>query len=531
MKQVLNLILKVAAVAAVAGVFAPADIAAQSSGKTLKFVPQADLRILDPIWTTAYIVRNHGYMIYDTLFATDANFKVQPQMADGYKVSADGLTYTITLRDGLKWHDGQPVKPADCIASIRRWSKRDAFGQKTAEMIAEMTALDDKSFTIKLKAPYPALIESLGKLSSNVPFMMPERVANTSADEQIKEVVGSGPFKFVKDEWVPGNKVVYVKNPDYVPRKDAPSWAAGAKVVKVDRVEWLYIPDPATAAAALAAGEVDIWEQLHPDLVPVLKRSKDIVVDNIDPLGSIGIVRFNHLQPPFNNAKMRQALLYLVDQKDYMTAVAGDQSNWQTCYAYYTCNTPFASEAGADVLKGARNLEKAKQLVKESGYNGEKIVVLSATDQPIVHNQALITTELLRKLGVNVELQANDWGTLITRRASKEPIDKGGWSIFHTWWVGPDMTSPALNSALRGQGGTAWFGWPTNPKIEQLRDQWFQSPDLETAKKLAIEIQAEAYQAAPYIPTGQFKIPTAYRKNISGLIVAPVAFLWNIEKK
>ncbi len=255
------------------------------------------------------------------------------------------------------------------------------------------------------------------------------------------------------------------------------------------------------------------------------------MVDNIDPLGSIGIVRFNHLQPPFNNAKMRQALLYLVDQKDYMTAVAGDQSNWQTCYAYYTCNTPFASEAGADVLKGARNLEKAKQLVKESGYNGEKIVVLSATDQPIVHNQALITTELLRKLGVNVELQANDWGTLITRRASKEPIDKGGWSIFHTWWVGPDMTSPALNSALRGQGGTAWFGWPTNPKIEQLRDQWFQSPDLETAKKLAIEIQAEAYQAAPYIPTGQFKIPTAYRKNISGLIVAPVAFLWNIEKK
>ncbi|HSE79103.1 MAG TPA: ABC transporter substrate-binding protein [Alphaproteobacteria bacterium] len=531
MKQRLTSLVGIAAVAAVATAFASHDVAAQSSSKTLKFIPQADLRIVDPVWTTAYITRNHGYMVYDTLFATDANFKVQPQMAETHTASPDGLTHTIKLRDGLKWHDGQPVKPADCIASIRRWSKRDAFGQKTAEMIAEMTVVDDRTFAIKLKAPYPALIESLGKLSSNVPFMMPERVANTDANEQIKETIGSGPFKFVREEWVPGNKVVYVKNTDYVPRKEPPSWAAGGKVVKVDRVEWVYIPDPATAAAAMSAGEADIWEQLHPDLVPVLARSRDIVVDNIDPLGSIGIIRFNHLQPPFNNPKMRQALQYLVDQKEYLTAIAGDQKNWKTCYAYYTCDTPMASEAGAEVLKGARSLDKAKQLVKEAGYNGEKIVVLSATDQPIVHGQALITTELLRKIGVNVELHANDWGTLITRRASKEPVDKGGWSIFHTWWVGPDMVNPALNSALRGNGAGAWFGWPTNEKIEKLRNDWFVAPNLDEQKKLAAEIQMAAYEAAPYIPVGQFKIPTAYRKNISGIIVAPVAFLWNIEKK
>ena len=531
MRQILASVLKLAAVAGVAAALTPADALAQSSGKTLRFIPEADLRVLDPIWTTAYITRNHGYMVYDTLFAIDEHFKVQPQMADKYEVSQDGLLYTITLRDGLKFHDGQPVRSADCIASLQRWAKRDGFGQKTAEMVVEMKPVNDKTFTIRLKQPYPLLIESIGKLSSNVPFIMPERIASTDAFTQITDATGSGPFKFMKDEWVPGNKAVYVKNTDYVPRKEPPSWAAGGKVVKVDRVEWVYIPDPATAAAAITAGEVDMWQQLHPDLVPVLQRSKDVVVANVDPLGSSGILRFNHLQPPFNNVKMRQALLELVDQKEYMAGVAGDQKNWKTCYSFYTCGTPLASEVGADNFKGARNLDRAKQLVKEAGYNGEKVVVIDATDQPIVHNQALITTELLRKMGLNVDLQANDWGTLITRRASKEPVDKGGWSIFHTWFVGPDLTNPALSLPLRGAGEASWFGWPTDPKIEQLRNEWFTAPSAEEQTKDAQDLQKEAFDFLPYIPTGQFIIPSAYRKNLEGVIVAPVAFLWNIEKK
>jgi peptide/nickel transport system substrate-binding protein len=530
MRQTLRTTFKLAALAAVAVVLLPSAVSAQSSTKTLRFIPEADLRVLDPIWTTAYITRNHGYMVYDTLFAIDKEFKVQPQMAEGYTVSADGLTYTITLREGLKFHDGAPVKAADCIASLRRWAKRDGFGQKTAEMIEAMTPVNDNSFTIKLKQPYPLLIESIGKLSSNVPFIMPERIANTDAFTQITDTTGSGPFKFVKDEWVPGNKTVYVKNNDYVPRKEPASWAAGGKVVKVDRVEWLYIPDPATAAAAITAGEADMWQQLHPDLVPVLQRSRDVVVANVDPLGSMGILRFNHLQPPFNNPKMRQAVLNAIDQKEMMTAVAGDPKNWTVCRSYYTCGTPLSSEAGADALKGP-NLDKAKQLVKESGYNGEKIVIIDATDQPIVHNQALVTFEAIRKLGVNVELQANDWGTLITRRASKEPVDKGGWSIFFTWFVGPDLTNPALSLPLRGAGEASWFGWPTIPKVEQLRNEWFVAKDEASQKKLATDLQIEAFEAVPYVPTGQFIIPSAYRKNLEGVIVAPVAFLWNIEKK
>lgn len=509
---------------------APPAAIAQGSGKTLKFIPEADLRSLDPIWTTAYITRNFGYMVYDTLFALDKDLKPQPQMVDSWSVSDDRLKWTFKLRDGLKFHDGQPVTAADCIASVARWGKRDPMGQALTAATAAMEAVDDKTFSISLKEPYPLMLDSLGKLSSNVPFIMPKRLADTDAFTQVTEAVGSGPFKFVKEEWVPGNKVVYVKNADYVPRKEPPSFASGGKVAKVDRVEWLYIPDSATAAAAINAGEVDWWQQLPPDLIPVLARNRDIVVTNVDPIGSIGMVRFNHLQPPFNNVKMRQALLYVVDQKDYLRAIAGDPKNWKECHAFYACDTPMASKAGAAPLDGPRDLAKAKALVKESGYNNEKIVVLSATDQPIVHAQALVTTENLRKLGVNVELQANDWGTLITRRSSKEPVDKGGWSIFHTWWVGPDMLNPALNSALKGSGAAAWFGWPTDEVIEKLRADWFRAPDLEAQKKIAAAIQERAFDQVPYVPTGQFIIPTAYRKNLSGVIVAPVAFLWNVEK-
>src|SRR5499433_408880 len=400
--------------------------------KTLKFIPQADLRILDPISTTAYITRNHGYMIYDTLFATDAKFQLQPQMVDKYELSKDGLTYTFTLRDGLKFHDGQPVRSADCIASLERWAKRDALGQKLAEATESWKAVNDKTFTLKLKRPFPLTLEALAKPSSNVPFIMPERIAKTDASTNITEAIGSGPFKFVKEEWVPGSKVVYVKNTDYVPRKEPPSWAAGAKVAKVDRVEWIYIPDSATAAAAINAGEVDWWEQMPPDLIPVLAKNKDVKVENIDPLGSIGLLRFNFMYPPFNNQMMREALLYVIDQNDYVLGIAGDAKNGHPCYSYFTCGTPLASEVAAAPMKGKRDFDKAKQLIKEAGYKGEKIVIIDATDQPIVHSQSLLTVETLKKLGLNAEVQAGDWGTLITRQTSKEPVDKGGWSIFHT---------------------------------------------------------------------------------------------------
>ena len=514
---------------ALALAFAASSTAAQE--KVLKFIPQADLRILDPITTTAYITRNHGYMVYDTLFATDAKFQIQPQMVDKWEVSKDKLTYTFTLRDGLKFHDRQPVRSADCIASLERWAKRDSLGQKLAQSTESWTAVNDKTFRLKLKKPFPLVLDALGKLSSNVPFIMPERIAKTDAFQNITETIGSGPFKFVKDEWMPGSKVVYLKNTDYVPRKEAPSWAAGGKVVKVDRVEWIYIPDPATAAAALNAGEADWWESLPPDLIPLLRKNKDVRVENLDPLGGLGMIRFNFLQPPFNNQKMREALLYVVDQRDYVLAFAGtDKKSGGTCYSFFTCGTPLSSEIGAEPLKGTRDFDKARKLIQQSGYKGEKIVVISATDQAIIHSQALITAELLRKLGLNVELQASDWGTLITRRTSKEPVEKGGWSIFTTWWVGPDVLSPA-SIPLGGAGEKAWIGWPNDPKLEELRQAWFDTTDAAAGKKAAEAVQVEAFKFVPFIPTMQIASPTAYRSNLSSVVVAPVIFFWNVEKK
>jgi peptide/nickel transport system substrate-binding protein len=511
---------------------APEAGRAEAQVKTLRFIPQADLRSIDPIWTTAYVTRNFGYLVFDTLFSLDKDFKPQPQMVDRWTASDDKLSYRFTLRDGLKWHSGEPVRAADCVASLERWGKRDTLGQKLMEAIGEMRALDDKTFTISLRYPFPLILDALGKLSSNVPFMMPERLAKTDAYQQIPEAIGSGPFKFVKEEWVPGNKAVFAKNDDYVPREEAPSFASGGKVAKVDRVEWLYIPDTTTAAAALNAGEADWYEQPPADLVPVFAANKDISVSTVDPLGNHGVLRFNQLQPPFDNFKLREAVLNLVDQKDYMGAAAGDPKYWKTCAALFGCGTPFETNAGADALLKGPNPAKAKELIKEAGYKGERIVLLSATDQPIVHGQALVTLDALRKAGFNVELQANDWGTLITRRTSKEPVDKNGWSIFHTWTSAPDFFSPAVNILVRGSGEKAWFGWPSDAAIEALIDSWFKAPGLAAQKQLAADIQIEAYNNnVPYVPTGQFVVPTAYRKNLEGIIVAPVVFLWNVEKR
>jgi peptide/nickel transport system substrate-binding protein len=522
----------VAAAVALALSFVPSPGWTQSAAKTLRFIPQADLRSIGPIWTTAYVTRNFGYLVFGTLFALDKDFKPQPQMVDRWTASDDKLTYSFILRDGLKWHDGQPVRAADCVASLERWGTRDTLGQKLMEAVGSIEAVDDKTLSIKLKFPFPLILDALGQLSSSVPFMMPERLAKTDAYQQIPEAIGSGPFKFVKEEWVPGNKAVFVKNIDYVPREEAPSFASGGKVAKVDRVEWLYIPDTATAAAALNAGEADWYEQPPADLLPVFAGNKDIVVATVDALGNQGVLRFNQIQPPFNNPKMREAVLNLVDQKDYMGAAAGDPKYWKTCAALFGCGTPFEANAGADALLKGPNLAKAKSLIADAGYKGEKIVLLSATDQPIVHGQAVVTLEALRGAAFNVELQANDWGTLITRQTSKEPVDKGGWSIFHTWTSAPDFFSPAVNIPVRGSGEKASFGWPTDAKIEALIDAWFKAPDLAAQKQLAADIQVGAYSNnVPYVPTGQFVVPTAYRKNLDGIIIAPVAFLWNVEKK
>ncbi len=505
---------------------------AQAAGQTtLRFIAQADLRVLDPIWTTAYVTRNHGYMVFDTLFALDDKFVPHPQMVGDYHVSADKLTYNFTLRDGLKFHDGQPVRGIDCTTSLKRWMARDALGQSLAKVLDTMDGDGDgKNFSIKLKTPFPLLLDGLAKVSTLVPFIMPERLAKTDPFTQVTEMVGSGPFKFVKAEFQPGNKVVYEKNPDYVPRKEPPNWASGGKVVKVDRCEWLYVPDKTTAAASLNAGEVDWWEDPPTDLLPLLTANPDVTVANYDPLGIMTMVRFNFLYPPFNNPKMRQAVLSVTNQADFMAAVAGDKKNWQVCASFFACDTPMANDAGSTALTGPRDFAKAKKLIAEAGYKGEKIVVLDGVDIAVPHTQALVVADLMKKLGLNVDIQAMDWGQEVTRRASKKPPEQGGWNVFGTGWVGADMLDPTVNQALRANGDQAWFGWPSDDKIEKLRAEWVAATDEATRKQLAVQLQERAFEFVPYVPTGEFMQKTAYRKTVKGRILAPAILMWNVEK-
>jgi len=518
-----------ASAAGVAALGLPSQTRADDA-KTLRFIMRNDLRVLDPMWTTAYVTRNHGYMVFDTLFALDAKFQPQPQMVGDYSISADKLAYTFTLRDGLNFHDGQPVRAADCVASLKRWMARDSVGQTLARITGELSGGDGKTFSIRLKEPFPLLLAGLAKVSSLPSFIMPERLAKTDPYQQVTETIGSGPFKFITAEFQPGHKAVYLKNADYVPRAEPPSWASGGKVVKVDRVEWLYIPEYSTAATALADGEVDWWEAPNLDLVPMLAANPAVKVEKTDPLGSTTMLRFNHLQPPFNNVKMRQALLAVIDQTEFMSALAGDPANWNLCASFFTCGTPMASNAGTEALTGKRDFDKAKKLIAEAGYKGEKIVVLDAVDTPTAHSHGLVVFQLLQQLGLNAELASSDWGSLVIRRALKKPVEEGGWSIFGTGWTGVETLDPSADLPLATNGGAAWFGWPEDQTLEALRAEWLKTPDSEARQEIAVKIQVRAFETLPYIPTGQWSPVTAYRKNLEGVIIAPALFMWNVEK-
>jgi len=524
------LLARLAAGLAGAALLVAAALPAAAQTKTLKIVAHADVKILDPTFTTAYITRNFGYMVYDMPFGLDEKGQPKPQMVDKWTTSKDGKLWTFTLRPNLKFSDGTAVTSTDVVASMQRWTSKDSIGRA---MIAiskpEWKAIDEKTFTLTLQEPFGMVLEGMAKPSGFPPVVMPERIAKLPTTAPLTEVMGSGPFMFKRDEWVPGNKAVFVRNPHYVARSDPGSGAAGSKKPHFDRIEWLYIPDANSAAAALKKGEVDYIEQVPPDYINTLRADPNI---KLVPSGSWqGWMVMNQLHPPFNNPKVRQAVLKAVNQDKFMAAMGYPKDLRVTsCATFFICGGPNETFAGADPWR-TPDVAKAKQLLAESGYKGEKVVIIDATDQPIVHSQSLLTLENLKKIGVNAEIQAGDWGTLITRRAVKEPPEKGGWNIFHTWLVGPDMVNPAVNFPIRGTGEKAWFGWPTDAKMEQLREAWFEAKDAASAKKAADAVQQRAFEFVPIIPTGQFILPTAYRSNISGLIIAPINLLWNVEKK
>ncbi|MEH2482054.1 peptide/nickel transport system substrate-binding protein [Nitrobacteraceae bacterium AZCC 2146] len=513
--------------AAVAPAFSMPKILRAQSQTTLRFMPVIDLTFLDPIFSTAQVSRNHGFMVYDTLYGINSALEVSPQMVSGHVVSNDDRQWDLTLRDGLLWHDGERVLARDCVASIRRWAARDGFGAELMAATDELSAPDDRTIRFRLKRPFPLLPAALGKAAVQAAFMMPERLASQDAFKALTEVVGSGPFRFVADERMQGARNVYARFDKYQPRQDGkPDWTAGPKIVHYDRVVWTTMPDAATGVAALQKGEQD-WQETAPhDLLPVLKRA-GITIRVLDSRGYTCMMRVNQLQPPFDNPAIRRALLGAIDQSSFMTAVAGDDPAYQVSpIGFFAPGTPMASDVGLDVFRGPRNMAKVKADLKAAGYNGEKVVLLVPLNSLAQKPLGDVAADMLQQAGMNVEYAGADFGTILQRQLKKEPVTEGGWSASVSNWQGIDWLNPAANTNLRGDGRAP--GWYKSEKMGVLRNQWLAAPNLAEQQRVCREIQALAFEEVPYFPIGQYNQPTAYRKNITGILDGTAVF-WNVR--
>jgi peptide/nickel transport system substrate-binding protein len=516
-----------------AGLHAP-DLSAQTrvpEHRVLRVVPFADLQSLDPIVTTVGIVQRHATMIYDFLFGRDDNQTPQPQMVRTWTVSPDGLVWTFMLREGLNFHDGQPVTAEDVVASLRRWAARDSNGRQIIARTESLAARDATTVVWTLNKPYGLMLQALSKPSGVVPAIMPRRLAETDPNRPITEAIGSGPFEFVREEWVPGSRVVYRRNARYVPREEPASGTAGGKQVKVDRVEWINIRDPQSAVLALQNGEVDYVEAPGTDFLPILRQAGMRIV-RTDKLGSQGMIRMNHLHPPFDKPEARRALLYAIDQQRVLRTMFSDPELFQECGAFFVCGAPFETRAGIEADFG-RNLQKARQLIQASGYKGEPIVLLHPTDVQTMNLSTLAVAEALRSIGMKVDLQAMDFASMSKRRANRAAPGQGGWHIGLTFWPGLIVSDPIGNVPMQASCDKAWPGWPCDAEYQQLIDQFAELKTHAERKALAEQIQKLAYErVVPYVPFGQWFAPVAHSPGLSGVIGMPgTLILWNIEKR
>ncbi|WP_408906642.1 ABC transporter substrate-binding protein [Roseomonas sp. CAU 1739] len=501
-----------------------------AESKTLIHVPQASMATLDPVWTTAVVTRNAGAMLWETLYGRDERLSARPQMVEGHNVEDNGKRWTMRLRDGLLFHDGEPVRARDCVASIRRWMKRDPIGQTIEARLDALEAIDDRTLVFRLNKPFASLPYALAK-TQPTPVIMPERLALTDPYRQVPEIIGSGPFRWVADEYVPGSRAVFAKFDRYSPRNEPASFCAGGYRVLVDRVEWRFIPDAATAANALINGEVDWLDQPLPDLLPLLRRSRGVSVEVLDSYGTFGAIRPNSLQGPTANPAIRRVMLAAIDQVACMTAAMGeDRSLFRAPVGYFLPGTPSANDAGMEAVRNRPSLAEVKRMLADTGYAGERIVLMHPTDQSFYHAMTSVVAASLREAGFNLDEQSMDWGTVVQRRASMEPLDKGGWSLFPAGFPAAEYRDPINASNVRGNGRAAWFGWPDDPQIEAMRTAWMDSTDEAEQQRLDRQIQQRAFEMVPFIPLGQYLPPAAFRRNIIGLLKGAVPVFWNAEK-
>ena len=508
---------------------APAVMAAEAM-RVLRFIPQIDLVFLDPHTSSTNITRNHGGLVFDQLYGTDSAYRAHPQMADGHVVGDDGLTWRITLRPGLWWHDGEKVLARDCVASIRRWGQRDVLGAEMLALSDEISAPDDRTILFRLKRPFPMLAEALGKPGAFMPAMMPERLARMDPFKPIPELIGSGPYRYRADERLQGVRNVYERFERYVPRPTGvPDRGAGPKIVHFDRVVWTTMPDAGTAFASLRKGEQDWWEYAAHDLVPAIRRDAKLRAEVLETEGEYKMVRFNHIMAPFDRAAMRRVILAAVDQADFVNAVAGiDPALQRTGVGFFPPDLPSSNDAGMERLRQPLDVGAARAALEAAGYRGERIVQVAPGDYPNVKAASEVLGDLLKRIGINLDYQVTDWSTMTTRVSRKEPIEKGGFHLHMLSIPGLALASPLVNSRLRGNG-TVEAGWYQGERYEDIRRRWVSSTDVGEQAGLARAAQLDAMENVPFVPCGVTMQPSAWRGDLAGVLPG-VAKFWNVRR-
>jgi peptide/nickel transport system substrate-binding protein len=488
-----------------------------------------DIQQMDPLLSTNYPMRDMAYLIWDTLFAMDDHFQVQPQMVDTYTISPDKKTYDFTLRKGLIFHDGVPVTSADVIASINRWMGKDSLGQEISKRLDKLEATGDTSFRIVLKEPFGQLLNGLGRMTAYPLFIMPERIAKTPIGEKLPALIGSGPFKFA--EWQPGVKFVVEKFEGYIPRNEPPSNLAGGKIAKVDRIERITIPDDTSAVNALLAGEIDYVTEAPYDQLPLVESDPNLADAAKPQLGKSLQIVLNHTQPPFDNIKIRQAVQLALNQQDFMTTLLGDHKDlYQLCPAIFMCGGPYETDINSDRYMHP-SPEKAEALLKEAGYDGTPITFLHPTDQQFQRDMGTVLVQALRKVGFTVNDQQMDLASMFSRRNNKGAPSEGGWNMFLTAFGGDAMMDPLTNPYVTGACDKAFVGWPCDTELQARWKAFLLADTPEARKAAAVKIQERSNEIVTFIPMGQYYGKSAWNKSLSGMIKSPLQIYWNIEKK
>jgi len=481
-------------VVAASSMGAPAILQAAGENK-LVYVPPSGLLILDPHFTTINQTTYYGHWVYDTLYAIDSKWRARPQMAAGHTVSDDGLTWKIKLRDGLKFHDGEPVRAQDCVASINRWGQRDSFGATLLNYTNELIAIDDTTIQFQLNRPFGVLPDALAHPVASPCVIMPERIAATPISEQVTESIGSGPLKFRADEFVPGEFAAFERNTDYLPRDEIPDGMSGGKVINFDRFEWKTLSDQATATAAIQAGEVDWVNTVHQDLVDLLKSDPNLQVETSDT-GYRNWIRFNCGTEPFNNVELRRTVAASIDQTMFTQALLGKNAGPE-CLSIYQCGLPGVNELGADLMGGPKDFDALAARVKASGYNGEKVVMIIASDLPTVAPMGPLLVDTLQKIGINIEMQSMDLNTFVSRRASNDAAEDGGWSMFPFLTSTPVMVNPLSAVVARGLGAKGYPGNYEDAVLEADIENWIASNEGSERDAALETVHARLWTAPP----------------------------------